>query len=148
MVSSFKDGELFMPMDENEKKELVKKIMEQRRAMWGEKSISDQPQTQPQTKPEKSTAKNVTDKTISPESNSVLPLRGGTRDALDDSIPVDFEIPEKKGLWEKIKEEFRKSGELGWKVFLIMMALIGAIMFGVLIGYLMSTTGLMSKLKL
>ena len=127
-----------MPMDENEKKELVKKIMEQRKAMWRGESISDQPQTQPQTKPEESTAKNVTDQTLSPESN----------DALDDSIPVDFEIPEKRGVWEKITEEFRKSGELGWKVFLIMMSLIGAIMFGVLIGYLMSTTGLMSKLKL
>jgi len=136
MVSSFKDGELLMPMDENQKKELVKKIMEQRKAMWKGESISDHPQTQPQTKSEGSTAKNV--KTLSPEST----------DTIDNSIPVDFEIPDKKGLWEKITEEFRKSGELGWKVFLIMMALIGAIMFGVLIGYLMSTTGLMSKLKL
>jgi hypothetical protein len=125
-----------MPMDENEKKELVKKIMEQRKAMWVGKSISDQSQTQPQTKSERPTTKNV--KTLSPEST----------DTIDNSIPVDFEIPDRKGLWEKIKEEFRKSGELGWKVFLIMVVLIGAIMFGVIIGYLMSTTGLMSKLKL
>ena len=125
-------------MDENQKKELVKKIMEQRKAMWKGESISDQPQTQPQTKSEGSTAKNVTNQILSPEST----------DTIDNSIPVDFEIPDKKRLWEKITDEFRKSGELGWKVFLIMMALIGAIMFGVIIGYLMSTTGLMSKLKL
>jgi|WetSurMetagenome_2_1015567.scaffolds.fasta_scaffold135544_2 hypothetical protein len=127
-----------MPMDEDEKKELVKKIMEQRKAMWGGKPISDQPQTQPSIKPEESTTKSVREEPILLKSN----------DTLDDAIPVDFEIPEKKRLWGKITDEFGKSGELGWKVFLIMVALVGAIMIGVLIGYLMSTTGLMSKLKL
>ena len=127
-----------MPMDENEKKELVKKIMEQRKAMWKGESTSDRPQRQPRIKPKESTTINVIRKTPSPESTNVI----------DNTIPVDFEIPDKKGAWRRITEELKKSSELGWKAFLIMVALIGAIMLGVLIGYLMSTTGLMSKLKL
>jgi len=137
-----------MPMDENEKKELVKKIMEQRKAIWKGESLSDRPLRQPLSFRRVTEEQKLRNEQPTTASIKRQNIPADPANFLDNSISTELAIPDKKGLWKRLTEELRKSSELGWKAFLIIIALIGVIMFGILIGYLMSTTGLMNKLNL
>ena len=121
-----------MPMDENEKKELVKKIMEQRKAMWKGEAMSERPRRHTQPKPEESTIRHQVS-----TSSSQSPISD-----LKSQIS-------RSGVWGRLAGELRKSGELSWKtIFFVIIVIVGAIMLGVLIGYLTSTMELMRKLGL
>ncbi len=125
-----------MPMDENEKKELVKKIMEQRKALWkGEvKKGRNSEKTSRQIHPEK-----VEEATTEVDPTAAIPVH---------DIPVEVtqkddthaDHSDNKSAMDKDKfslmTELRKMGELGFRViFTVICILISALLLGVLIGY-------------
>ena len=133
-----------MPMDENEKKELVKKIMDQRRAIWKGEPMSERQKKHSQSGQEESTH-HIADSNTSQQIVSANPVDVST---VNNQF-TEFILPVKKSVRRNLSSELKKSNDLGWKtIFFVIIALVGAITIGVLFGYLMSTTGLMKKFGL
>jgi hypothetical protein len=133
-----------MPMDENEKKELVKKIMDQRRAIWKSEPMSERPKKHSQSGQEESTH-NIADSNTSEQTISANPVDVS---AANNQF-TEFILPTKKSVWRSLFGELKKSNDLGWKtIFFVIIVLVGAITIGILFGYLISTTGLMRKFRL
>jgi hypothetical protein len=124
-----------MPMDENSKNEFVKRIQEQRRAMLKGEPLSNQPQKQTQPNPEEIPS--------NPEAN--VPAQPKPDDSVDtlklsDLIPDDQkstqETEPRKGLkgWLKLSDS-----DLSWKKAIIIVSfLIGAIIIGISLGYIIT----------
>jgi hypothetical protein len=132
-----------MPMDENTKNELIKKIQEQRRALWKGEPLSNQPRRQTQSDPETTTPS--VDPDISKQSehiNDVDVLK--LSDLIPDSQNSADEIETKRGLWGWLRSE--DSG-LSWKkAIFIVSALIGAILLGIFLGYFATILEAMKKI--
>jgi len=118
-----------MPLDEEQKKELIKKIMEQRKALW-------EPKTR---KPHKEKReKKVELRKIDSD------LTGWGRKTNDDQgSEVSGQSIRSKKIGAKLTSEIRKSAELDWKIVIyVILIIIGAIIVGVVIGYLSSRFGM------
>jgi hypothetical protein len=119
-----------MPMDDNEKKELVKKILEQRKALWkGEDTNREK------------------------ESKESLPIIKNEFEPKEDKedttmreIPVDITSDEpdnsnqgKRKTKFSVREELKKTGDLGFKViFAVIGMLLVALLFGIAIGFIIT----------
>jgi len=125
-----------MPMDENTKNELVKKIQEQREALMKGKSLSNQPKKQIQSNSESEQQK---------PTNVVDTMKLSDLIA-DDQMPDDqgSEEKAKRSLWSLLKSE--NSGISWTKATLIVSALIGALLFGIFLGYLATVLEAMKKI--
>lgn len=122
-----------MPMDENTKNELIKRIQEQREAILKGKPLSSQPIKKAQPNP---------DSFHQETKNDVDALK------LNDLIPQDQNSKEstetKKGMRSFLGSE---KDELSWtKAILIVSVLIGALLFGIFLGYLATVLESMKKI--
>lgn len=132
-----------MPMDENEKKELVKKIMEQRKAMWKGEVVADRKSRQSissnREKPSFSVAPNAVIPTV-----SEIPVEI-TDDDFSDFNKSDTALKHRTRL--SIKEELRKGGELGFRItFTVISILVSALLLGIIGGYLLTALDISKKL--
>lgn len=120
-----------MPMDENEKKELVKKILEQRKALWQGEDTNKEKK-----------AKETSPTIIKNEPE----LKEDKEDIAMREIPVDISsnehdnpIQRKRKTKFSVKEELKKTGDLGFKViFAVIAMLIVALLFGIAIGFIIT----------
>ncbi|HGJ66888.1 TPA: hypothetical protein ENS27_16130 [bacterium] len=117
-------------MDDNEKKELVKKILEQRKALWKGEDTNREKKSK--------------------ESSPIIKNEFETKEDKEDTtmreIPVDITSDEpdnsnqgKRKTKFSLKEELRKTGDLGFKViFAVIGMLIVALLFGIAIGFIIT----------
>lgn len=122
-----------MPMDENTKKELIKRIQEQREAILKGKPLSSQPV-----------------KKVPPNPDS---LHQETKKDVD-TLKLDDLIPQSQNSEEGVKTKMdiksffsSEEGEISWtKAILIVSVLIGAILFGIFLGYVATVLESMKKI--
>ncbi|MEK7398899.1 MAG: hypothetical protein AAB116_18350 [Candidatus Poribacteria bacterium] len=124
-----------MPMDENTKNELVKRIQEQRRAMWKGEPLSNQPRKQTQPNPEEIPS--------NPDVN--VPAQPKPEDNVDtlklsDLIPDDQKSTQETGPKKGLKDWLKLSdSDLSWKKAIIIVSLlVGAIIIGISLGYIVT----------
>lgn len=113
-----------MPMDENTKNELIRRIQEQREAVLKGKPLSNQPvkKTQP--------------------NSDVETLK--LNDLISDDQNSEENIETRKSIWSFLRSD---GNDLSWtKAILIVSVLIGAILFGIFLGYLATILESMKKI--
>jgi hypothetical protein len=125
-----------MPMDDSEKKELVKKIMEQRKAMWKGEVVTDQKSKQ-SVPPSQQNITDVVPTASMPVSD--IPVIISKDDYTDFDNTDNAELTEHKPKFS-MKAEFYKGKELGLRViFTVISILVAALLLGIVIGYLITT---------
>lgn len=122
-----------MLMDENTKNELIKRIQEQREAMLKGKPLSNQPVKKAQPNP---------DSFHQEPKNDVDTLK--LNDLISDVQNSEESIETKRSIMSFFRSE---GNELSWtKAILIVSILIGAILFGIFLGYLATILESMKKI--
>lgn len=120
-------------MDENTKNELIKKIEEQRKALWKGEPLSNQPRKQTPSNPETNNPSPEVNDSTQPE-NKVDTLK--LSDLIPDNQNSTEETESKRGLksWLKLSDS-----DLSWKKAIIIVSfLIGAIIIGISLGYIIT----------
>jgi len=130
-----------MPMDDNEKKELVKKIMEQRRAMWSGEAVSDH-------KPRKTSQTSRQNDPTASIPNTIKASNEIPVNITDEDVFGDIKDISDKGKPKPSKEsKLEKDGEYSFKIiFSAVSILIIALLTGIVLGYILTILDFSSKL--